>query len=81
MALSELASQLGVDVRTVKRYLDLLGKAFVIYRPNGFSRNVRREVANKSRYYFLDRGSRNALIALFIEMVSAESSSSPLALD
>ena len=63
--LSELATQLGVDVKTVKSYLDLLEKAFVIYRLNGFSRNLRQEVANKSKYYFLDNGIRNAIIAQF----------------
>ncbi|MDD5368410.1 MAG: ATP-binding protein [Anaerolineaceae bacterium] len=65
VAINELATQLGIDVKTVKRYLDLLEKAFVIYRMNGFSRNLRREVTNKSKYYFLDNGIRNALIAQF----------------
>jgi hypothetical protein len=64
-AITELATQLGVDVKTVKRYLDLLEKAFVIYRLNGFSRNLPQEVANKSKYYFLDNGIRNAVIAQF----------------
>ena len=65
VALSELSTQLGVDVKTVKRYLDLLEKAFVIYHLNGFSRNLRQEVTNKSKYYFWDNGIRNALIAQF----------------
>lgn len=65
VAITELATQLGVDVKTVKRYLDLLEKAFVIYRLNGFSRNLRQEVTNKSKYYFMDNGIRNALIAQF----------------
>ncbi len=65
VAITELATRLGVDVKTVKRYLDLLEKAFVIYRLNGFSRNLRQEVTNKSKYYFLDNGIRNALIAQF----------------
>jgi hypothetical protein len=65
VAITELATQLGVDVKTVKRYLDLLEKAFVIYRLNGFSRNLRQEITNKSKYYFLDNGIRNALIAQF----------------
>lgn len=65
VSLSELATQLGVDVKTVQRYLDLLEKSFVIYRLNGFSRNLRKEVTSKSKYYFLDTGIRNALIAQF----------------
>jgi predicted AAA+ superfamily ATPase len=65
VAITELATQLGIDVKTVKRYLDLLEKSFVIYRVNGFSRNLRQEVSNKSKYYFLDNGIRNAVIAQF----------------
>ena len=61
----ELATNLGVDAKTVKRYLDLLEKAFVVYRLGAFSRNLRQEITNKSKYYFLDNGIRNALIAQF----------------
>jgi len=45
--------------------LDLLEKAFVVLRLNGFSRNLRQEVTSKSKYYFLDNGVRNAVIAQF----------------
>jgi predicted AAA+ superfamily ATPase len=62
---NELATQLGADVKTIQRYLDLLEKAFVIIRLGGFSRNLRQEVVNKSKYYFLDNGIRNAIIAQF----------------
>ncbi len=65
VAVTELATRLGVDVKTVKRYLDLLEKAFVIHRLNGFSRNLREEVTNKSKIFFLDNGIRNAVIAQF----------------
>ena len=65
VSLNELATQLGVDVRTVQRYLDLLEKAFVIVRLSGFNRNLRQEVTSKAKYYFLDTGIRNALIAQF----------------
>lgn len=65
VAITELATQLSIDVKTAKRYLDLLEKSFVIYRVNGFSRNLRQEVNNKSKYYFLDNGIRNAVIAQF----------------
>jgi predicted AAA+ superfamily ATPase len=65
VALNEISTQLGVDVKTIKRYLDLLEKAFVIYRLNGFSRNLRKEVTNKAKYYFYDNGIRNAIIAQF----------------
>ncbi len=65
VTITELATKLGVDVKTVNRYLDLLEKAFVIFGLNGFRRNLREEVTNKSKYYFLDNGIRNALIAQF----------------
>ncbi len=65
VSMNELASQLAVDVKTVGRYLDLLEKAFVIFRHGGFSRNLRNEVTSKAKYYFFDVGIRNALIAQF----------------
>ena len=65
VSLNELAGQLGVDVKTVQRYLDLLEKAFVIIRLAGFSRNMRQEVTSKFKYYFMDNGIRNSIIAQF----------------
>jgi hypothetical protein len=47
-SLNELAQLTATNVHTVKRYLDLLEKAFVIFRLNSFSRNLRKELA-KSR--------------------------------
>lgn len=61
----ELADKLGLDAKTVKRYLDLLEKSFVILQLTGFSRNLRNEVTKMSKYYFYDLGIRNALIANF----------------
>ncbi|HLG03582.1 MAG TPA: AAA family ATPase, partial [Bacteroidia bacterium] len=40
----ELANQLGISKNTVERYLDLLSKVFVIYKLQGFSRNLRKEI-------------------------------------
>jgi predicted AAA+ superfamily ATPase len=60
VAITDLAARLGMDVKTVKRYLHLLEKAIVIYRLNGFSHNLRQEVIHKSKYYFLDNGIRKA---------------------
>ncbi len=61
----EIAQNLKVDTKTVARYLDLLEKSFVIYNLRGFSRNLRKEITKKSKYYFYDLGIRNALIANF----------------
>jgi hypothetical protein len=68
VSLTELSTQLGVDVKTTQRYLDLLEKAFVIIRLSGFSRNLRQEITSKSKYYFLDNGIRNAIVAQFNEL-------------
>lgn len=65
VSLTELGTQLHADVKTIQRYLDLLEKAFVIARLGGFSRNLRNEITNKYKYYFLDNGIRNALVAQF----------------
>jgi predicted AAA+ superfamily ATPase len=65
VSLNEIASQVRLDVKTVGRYLDIFEKAFVIRRVGGFSRNLRKEVVSKAKYYFLDNGIRNALIAQF----------------
>ncbi|MBI5369574.1 ATP-binding protein [Candidatus Uhrbacteria bacterium] len=64
----ELARQLGLSVKTVQRYLDLLEKAFVVIRVGGFSRNLRSEVVRKSKYYFYDTGLRNAIISQFNDL-------------
>ena len=65
VSFSELAGSLGIDVKTVSRYLDILEKSFVIFRLKGFSKNLRKEITKKNKYYFYDNGIRNALIANF----------------
>lgn len=65
VSLSELGSQLHLDTKTVARYLDLLEKSFVLFNLRGFSRNLRKEVTKKSKYYFVDNGIRNAVISNF----------------
>src|SRR3989339_981376 len=62
VSMPELGRQLDLSKHTVERYLDLLEKAFVIFRVGGFSRNLRKEVSKSSRYYFYDIGVRNAVI-------------------
>ncbi len=65
VSLSEIAQQIGIDYKTVARYLDLFEKSFVIYNLRGFSRNLRKEITQKSKYYFYDNGIRNAIISNF----------------
>ena len=65
VSLNEIAKTVGSDVKTVSRYLDLLEKMFIIRKVSGFSRNLRNEISQKAKYYFLDNGIRNAVIAQF----------------
>ena len=65
VSLSELAGSLEIDKGTVSRYLDLLEKAFIIYRVGGYSRNLRNEITKKAKYYFYDIGVRNAVVSNF----------------
>ncbi|MCD6427114.1 MAG: ATP-binding protein [Caldisericaceae bacterium] len=68
VSFNELAQNLGVDVKTVARYIDLLKKSFILYEVQGYSRNLRKEITKKSKYYFYDNGVRNALIANFNDL-------------
>ena len=65
VSLGELASTVGLDAKTVARYLDVLEKMFVIKRVGGLSRNLRSEISSKARYFFLDTGVRNAVLDAF----------------
>jgi predicted AAA+ superfamily ATPase len=65
VSLNELGQQLEMDTKTVDRYLDLLEKSFVIKSVGSFSRNLRNEIKQKCKYYFLDLGVRNAIISQF----------------
>ncbi len=60
---TELGQQLGMNRETVNKYLDLLSKVFIIHRLGGFSRNLRKEIAKSSKWYFYDNGIRNTLIS------------------
>ena len=65
LSIHELATQLGFSRSTVERFLDLLEKMFVIVRVGSFSRNLRKELSKKVKYYFYDLGIRNALLKSF----------------
>jgi predicted AAA+ superfamily ATPase len=62
---NELAGLVGLDLKTVEKYLDLLEKAFVIYRVSSYSNNLRNELKASRKIYFYDNGVRNALISAF----------------
>jgi len=61
----ELGQLVGADKNTVEKYLDLLEKAFVIFRVPAFNRNVRTELKKGKKVYFFDCGIRNAILGNF----------------
>lgn len=65
VSMQELANQLQISKNTVYNYLDLLSKVFIIFKIDGFSRNLRKEIVKSSRWYFYDNGIRNTIINNF----------------
>ena len=62
---NELAQTAGIDKNTVASYVQILEKAFIIFRLRPFSRNLRNELKKLRKIYFFDTGIRNALINNF----------------
>lgn len=62
---SEISRRLGVGRDLVERYIDLLEKAFIVFRRNQYKRNQRSEVGRLRKVYFYDLGIRNALVDNF----------------
>ncbi len=65
VSLRELGGSLGIDYKTVARYIDLFEKSFILFNLRGYSGNLRKEVTKKSKYYFFDNGIRNSIISNF----------------
>ena len=63
VSLNELSNLLGVNKDTIASYMDLLEKAFIIFRMEPFSRNIRNEIKSSRKIYFYDNGIRNAIIS------------------
>lgn len=61
----EIGQLVGADGQTVERYIDLLEKAYVLFRLPALNRNVRNEIKKGKKIYFLDNGIRNAVIGNF----------------
>lgn len=58
----EVGDLIGLDTKTVSRYIDILEQAFVLFRLPAFSKNLRNEIKKNSKIYFFDNGIRNAVI-------------------
>ncbi len=62
VSFAEIGNLVGRDTKTVQRYIDILEKTFVLKRVKGYSKNLRKEISRKSKFYFYDLGVRNAII-------------------
>lgn len=62
---TELATTVGIDQKTVKHYLWYLEQTFVLKKVTPYFRNIRSEVTKAPIYYFVDIGLRNWLLGLF----------------
>lgn len=62
---NEISRLVQIDKNTVQTYIDLLEKAFVIFRLQPLSRNLRTEISTSRKIYFYDNGIRNSLITNF----------------
>ncbi len=59
---NEIGGLVGLDSKTVERYIDILEKSFIVFRLSSFSRNQRNELKASKKIYFWDLGIRNAVI-------------------
>ena len=53
---NELAQTVGTDNKTIEKYIDLLEKCYIVFRLNGFNRNLRSELKKSKKVYFFDNG-------------------------
>ncbi len=61
----ELSQMVEADKGTVEKYIDLLEKAYVVFRLPALNRNVRSELKKGKKVYFYDCGIRNAILGNF----------------
>lgn len=64
----ELANLVGLDVKTIQRYVDLLEKNYVLFRLSPYFSNKRKTLSKQHKLYFYDLGVRNTLINNFNSM-------------
>jgi len=64
----EVGQLIGLDNKTVERYVDILCQCFILFTLPAFSRNARNELKRSRKVYFLDCGIRNAVIGNFLPL-------------
>jgi predicted AAA+ superfamily ATPase len=69
---NELATTVGVDNKTIDKYLQVLQKSFHIELVKPFYSNLRKELTKMSKVYFKDSGMRNIALNRFFDWRSRE---------
>lgn len=59
---NELSQLVGIDAKTIDRYIDVLQKNYIIYTLPSYANNLRNELKFSKKIYFYDMGIRNAII-------------------
>ncbi|MDO4271788.1 MAG: ATP-binding protein [Candidatus Saccharibacteria bacterium] len=65
VSVNELSNIVGLDNKTVEKYLSLLEQSYVIFHISSYSSNLRNEIKSSNKYFFYDVGVRNAIIGDF----------------
>ena len=58
---SAIARDSGVSVKTAREYFDILVDTLIVFRIDGWSRSVRKQLRQSPKYYFFDCGVLNAV--------------------
>lgn len=67
-----VAGELGIQNKTIERYVDLLAACFIVKVVPSWSRNPTAEVMLGKKIYFCDNGIRNALLKNFTPLPARE---------
>ena len=62
VSFNEIGQLVGCDSKTVARYVDILEKAFIVFRLGSYSRNLRNELKKSVKVFFCDCGIRNYVL-------------------
>jgi len=62
VSLNEISRTVQADKNTVSHYMELMEKAFIIYKLSPLNRNLRTEISSSRKIYFYDNGIRNAVV-------------------
>lgn len=62
VSFGEIGQLVGCDSKTAAKYIDILEKAFIVFKLGSYSRNLRNELKKSQKVYFCDCGIRNYVL-------------------